>query len=168
MKVILKQDVEKVGSKGDIVSVAAGFGRNYLIPRKLAVEVTATNVKMIGIEQQALKKKREKEVLAYQELAGRLNQVSMTFKRKAGEKDVIFGSVQSSDIKEVLDRLGFEIDKKKIILVEPIKRLGTFTVPIKIHLEERAEIKVVVVPEEQEAAAVAAAAAPRTEQKEEA
>ncbi len=168
MKVILKQDVEKVGRKGDVVNVAPGYGRNYLIPRKLAVEVTATNVKMIEIEQLALKKRREKEMLAFRELAEKLGKVTLTFERKAGEKDVIFGSVQSSDIKEGLDKLGFDIDRKKIVLVEPIKRLGTFTVPVKIHLDERAEIKVVVAAEKQEAAAEAAAPAPVAEPEEKA
>jgi len=148
MKIILKQDVDKLGRKGDVVNVAAGYGRNFLIPRKLGVEVTPTNVKMIEIERQALKKRSEKEHEACKELTARLNQVSLTFRRKSGEKDVIFGSVQASDIKEELDRLGFDIDKKKIVVEEPIKRLGEFSVPVKVCQEERAGIKVVVVAEE--------------------
>lgn len=144
MKVMLKQDVEKLGRKGDIVSVKTGFGRNYLIPRKLAVAVTQQNIKMIEVEQQALKKKREKEKLVSSELIEKLNQVTLTFARRASEKDVIFGSVTSADIKDELDKRGIEIDRKKIILDEPIKRLGTFTVPVKVYHEERASVTVIV------------------------
>ena len=116
MKIILKEDIENLGRKGDIVEVASGYGRNYLIPKKLALEVTASNLKMIKIEQQALMKKVEQERLSYQGLIEKLNEVSLSFERKAGEKDVIFGSVSSSDIKEALDSLGFDIEKKKIFL----------------------------------------------------
>ncbi len=150
MKVILKQDVEKLGRCGDVVNVAPGFGRNYLIPRKMALAVTPTNIKMIEIERQALKKKVEIERKAFQSLAQKLNQVSLTFTRRAGEKDVIFGSVSSGDVKEALDKLGYDVDKKKIQLDEPIKRLGNFAVPIKISHDDRAEIKVVVAREEAE------------------
>ncbi len=151
MKVILKENVEKVGHKGDIVNVAPGFGRNYLIPRKLALEVTPSNVKMIEIERQALKKKLEAERKSFQGVIQKLNGVTLSFTRRAGEKDVIFGSVSSGDIKEELDKLGFEVDKKKILLDEPIKRLGNFAVPVKVYHEDKAEIKVVVVKEETEA-----------------
>jgi large subunit ribosomal protein L9 len=150
MKVILKQNVENHGSKGDIVDVAAGFGRNYLIPKKLALEVTSSNMKMIEIERRALKKKLEKERQSFEGLIQKLNQVALTFKRKSGEKDMIFGSVSSSDIKDALHELGFEIDKKKILLEEPIKRLGNYSVPIKIFQEDRAEIKVEVLKPEGE------------------
>jgi large subunit ribosomal protein L9 len=157
MKVILKQDVEKLGRCGDVVNVAPGFGRNYLVPRKMAIAVTATNIKMIEIERQALKKKLEIERKSFQSLAQKLSQVSLTFTRRAGEKDVIFGSVSSGDVKEGLDGLGYDIDKKKILLDEPIKRLGIFSVPIKISHDDRAEIKVVVAREETEGTDVSAA-----------
>jgi large subunit ribosomal protein L9 len=157
MKVILKQDVEKLGRRGDVVNVAPGFGRNYLIPRKMAIAVTPTNIKMIEIERQALKKKLEVERKSFQSLTQKLNQVSLTFTRRAGEKDIIFGSVSSGDVKEALDRLGYDIDKKKILLDEPIKRLGNFSVPIKISHDDRAEIKVVVAREEAEGTDVSAA-----------
>lgn len=150
MKVILKQDVEKRGRKGDIVNVAPGFGRNYLIPRGLAIAVTPTNIKMIEIERQALKKKLEVERQSYKSLAQKLDQVTLTFHRKAGEKDVIFGSVSAADVKEALDAQGFEIDKKKIHLDEPIKRLGNFAVVVKVSPEDKAEVKVVVAREETE------------------
>ncbi len=148
MKVILKQDVEKLGRRGDVVNVAPGFGRNYLIPRKMALAVTATNLKTIEIERQALKKKAEIERKSFQSLVQKLNDVSLTFTRRAGEKDIIFGSVSAGDVKEALDGLGYEIDKKRILLDEPIKRLGNFTVPVKISTEDRAEVKIVVAREE--------------------
>ena len=157
MKVILKQDVEKLGRRGDVVNVAPGFGRNYLIPRKMAIAVTPMNIKMIDIERQALKKKLEIERKSFQSLTQKLNQVSLTFTRRAGEKDVIFGSVSSGDVKEALDGLGYDIDKKKILLDEPIKRLGNFSVPIKISHDDRAEIKVVVAREEAKGTDVSAA-----------
>jgi len=146
MRVILKQDVEKVGRRGDVVNVAPGYGRNFLIPRKLALEVTPSNVKMIEIERAALKKKGDVERKTFQTLIGKLNDVTLTFSRRAGEKDVIFGSVSAQDIKEALDGLGFEVDKRKIVLDEPIKRLGNFSVPVKVYHEDRAEVKVVVAP----------------------
>jgi large subunit ribosomal protein L9 len=151
MKVILKQDVENVGRKGDLVNVAPGFGRNYLIPRKLALEVTPSNTKMIAIERQALKKKVEQERMSYRELITRLNEVTLSFTRKAGEKDHIFGSVSAGDIKEALDTLGFDIDKKKIILDEPLKRLGNYSVPLKVYHDDKAEVKVAIVKEEEKA-----------------
>lgn len=158
MKVILKQDVENVGKRGDVLNVAPGFGRNYLIPKKLAMAVTASNLKMVEIERQALKKRLEKERLSYQDLIQKLNAVTLRFSRKAGEKDVIFGSVSLTDIKDGLDKLGFEIDKKKIVFDEPIKRLGHYTVPVKVFHEDKAEIKVEVVKEEGEAGEGPAAA----------
>ena len=150
MKVILKQDVDKLGRKGDVVNVASGFGRNYLVPRKMAIEVTASNLKMIEIERAALKKKVETERKSFLGLIEKLNLTSLTFARRAGEKDVIFGSVSSGDIRDALAALGLDVDKKKILLDEPIKRLGNFTVPIKVYHDDRAAVKVVVVKEEVE------------------
>ena len=137
MKVILKQDMENLGKRGDIVEVAPGYGRNYLIPKKIALEVTSSNMKMIEIERQALIKNLEKERLTFQGFTQNLNQTTLTFKRKAGEKDVIFGSVSSSDIKDALADAGLEIDKKNILLEEPIKRLGNYTVPIKVFHDDQ-------------------------------
>lgn len=148
MRVILKQDVDKVGRKGDVVNVATGFARNFLVPKKLALEVTSSNVKMIEIERTALKKKVETERKSFQGLIEKLNQTSLTFARRAGEKDVIFGSVSSGDIRDELVKLGLDVDKKKILLDEPIKRLGNFTVPIKVYHDDRAAVKVAVVKEE--------------------
>lgn len=144
MKVILKSDVENLGRKGDIVNVSAGYGRNYLLPRKLALEVTPTNMKMIEIERQALRKRLEKERQSHQDLIDRLSAVTLTFRRKTGEKDHIFGSVSAADIKEELAGLGFEVDKKKIVLEEPLRRLGNYSVPVRVFGDEKAEVKVEV------------------------
>src|SRR4030066_163442 len=138
MKVILKHDVENVGRKGDIVNVSPGYGRNYLIPRRLALEVTSSNLKMIEIERQALKKKVESERQSSQDLIQKLNEVTLTFSRKAGEKDMIFGSVSAADIKESLDRLGFEVEKKKIGLDRPIRGLGNYSIPVKVFHDDKA------------------------------
>ncbi len=144
MRIILKQDVDNLGRKGDIVNVAPGFGRNYLIPRKLALEVTAANMKMIEVEQRALKKKLEKERLSYQNMIDKLNETMVTFSRKAGEKDMIFGSVSAGDIRDALGQLGFDIEKKKIVLDEPIKRLGNYSIPIRVFHDDQAVLKVEV------------------------
>ena len=144
MKIILKENIDNLGKRGDIINVAAGYGRNYLIPRKLAIQVTSSNMKMIEMEQKALRKKLEGEVKSFQSVIDQLNQTSLSFERKAGDKDVIFGSVSTSDIKEALDKLGIEVEKRKILLAEPIKRLGNFTVPIKVFHDERTEIKIEV------------------------
>jgi large subunit ribosomal protein L9 len=148
MKVILKENIENLGKRGDIVEVAAGYGRNYLIPRRLALQVTPTNMKMVEMEQQALRKKYEQERMSHQGLIEKINQARLSFVRKTAEKDVIFGSVSSVDIKEALAEKGMEIDKKRILLEEPIKRLGNYTVPIKVFHQEKAEIKIEVIGEE--------------------
>lgn len=150
MKVLLKQDVENLGKKGDIVNVSPGYGRNFLLPKNLALEVTPSNQKMIAIQQEALKKKFEKERASYQDVIQRLNAVTLTFTRKTGEKDHIFGSVSASDIKEALDKQGFDIEKKKIGLDEPIRRIGNYTVPIRVFHEDKAEIRVEVLPQKPE------------------
>ncbi len=144
MKIILKENIENLGKRGDIIDVAPGYGRNYLIPRKLALQVTPSNLKMVEMEQKALRKKLEQEVQSFQSVIDQLNQTSLSFERKAGDKDVIFGSVSTTDINEALEKLGMEIEKKRILLTEPIKRLGNYTVPIKVFHDERAEIKIEV------------------------
>jgi len=148
MRVILKQDVEKVGRRGDVINVSSGYGRNFLLPKKLAIEVTPSNLKMIEIERTALKKKAEKERLSFRGMIDKLNEVTLSFARRSGEKDVIFGSVSSGDIRDELVKLGFDIDKKRILLDEPIKRLGNFSVPVKVYQDDRAEVKVVVLKDE--------------------
>ncbi|OQX53193.1 MAG: 50S ribosomal protein L9 [Candidatus Aminicenantes bacterium 4484_214] len=148
MKIMLRENIENLGKRGDIVEVAPGYARNYLLPRKLALEVTPTNMKMIEVQQKALRKKLEKELSTYQEMAQKLSQVKLTFYRKTSDKEALFGSVSLTDIKEALEKEGFALDKKKILLPEPIKSLGSYKVPIKVFHEERAEIEVQVLPEE--------------------
>lgn len=154
MKIILKENIENLGKRGDVIDVADGYGRNYLIPRRLALKVTPSNMKMVDMEQRSLRKKLEQEVQSFQGVIEQLNQTSLSFERKAGDKDVIFGSVSTADIKEALDKMGIEVEKKKILLSEPIKRLGNYAIPIKVFHDEQAEIKVEVVKEgaEEEAA----------------
>jgi large subunit ribosomal protein L9 len=147
MKVILKDNIENLGKKGDIVKVSPGYGRNFLLPKKLALKVTATNMKMIEMVQKSLRKGLEKEMKVYMSLIEQLNAVTLTFHRKSGEKDTIFGSVSVTDIRDSLTDLNFDVEKKKILLDEPIKRLGTYTVPIKVFHDDRAEIKLKVVRE---------------------
>jgi len=175
MKVILKDNIENLGKKGDIVKVASGYGRNYLIPKGMALKVTATNMKMIEMVQKSLRKGLEKEMKVYQSLIEKLNAVSLTFTRKAGEKDAIFGSVSVTDIRDALAELGFDIEKKRILLAEPLKRLGNYTVPIKVFHDDRAEIKLEVareagpeetlVPEPEAAVALIATEAEKPEPK---
>jgi|GEM_PF-39114 len=147
MKILLKESIENLGKKGDVVNVAAGHGRNYLIPKKMAIEVTAANMKMIEMIQKSLRKGLEKEMKVYQSLIERLNAVTLTFARKTADKDTLFGSVSVTDIRDALAELKFDIEKKKILLDDPIKRLGNYTVPIKVFQDERAEIKLEVVRE---------------------
>jgi large subunit ribosomal protein L9 len=149
MKLLLRENIENLGKKGDIVDVAPGHGRNYLIPKKMAVRVTPSNMKMIEIEQKALKKGLEKEMESYNEITERLNNTNLVFQRKTSEKETIYGSVSANDIKESLDKLGLNIEKKRILLEEPIKKIGTFTVPIKVFHEQQAEVKVEVNKEEE-------------------
>ena len=104
MKIILKENIENLGKRGDIIDVAPGYGRNYLIPRKLALQVTRSNLKMVEMEQKALRKKLEQEVISFQSVIDQINQTSLSFERKAGAKDVIFGSVSTADIKEALEK----------------------------------------------------------------
>ncbi|MFW6139985.1 MAG: 50S ribosomal protein L9 [Acidobacteriota bacterium] len=150
MKLLLRENIENLGKKGDIVDVAPGYGRNYLIPKKRAVRVTPSNIKMIEMEQKTLKKGLEKEMESYNEIAERLKNTSLVFHRKTSEKETIYGSVSTNDVKESLDKLGFDIEKKRILLEEPIKKIGTFTVPIKVFHEQHAEVKIEVNKAEEE------------------
>ncbi len=147
MKILLKESIENLGKKGEVVNVAVGYGRNYLIPKRLALEVTAANMRMIEMVQKSLRKGLEKEMKAYQSLIDRLNAVTLIFARKTADKDTLFGSVNVNDIRDALAELKFDIEKKKILLDDPIKRLGNYTVPIKVFQDERAEIKLEVVRE---------------------
>ena len=147
MNVILKQDVEKLGKTGDVVKVAPGYGRNYLIPKRLAAEATPGNVKIIEQEKvgQARRDHREKEAATL--LAREIVKLTVTIQRKTGEGGALYGSVTSLDIAEFLVAHKIEIDKRKINLEEPIKTVGEYQVPIRLHREVSVPIKVIVEPE---------------------
>jgi len=145
MKVILKQDVDSIGTVGDIVTVKDGYARNYLIPKGMALEATAGNLKRIEQEKKNLELQKNREKKAAEHTATDLNNVSVTISVSGGEEDKLFGSVTSQDIADALKEKGFEIDKRKIILDEPIKVLGIYSVPIKLHSEVEAKVKVWVV-----------------------
>jgi len=153
MEVILKEDVEKLGHRGDIVKVAEGYGRNFLLPRKLAIEANKANKTVIEQMKAASVRKSAKEKTGAEALAQQLNEVQLTFERKTGEKDHLFGSVTSGDIATALEGKGFNIDRRKIHLDDPLKSLGEFHVPVKLHREVTAHVKVTVSPEGGEAGA---------------
>jgi len=144
MEVILKEDVEKLGHRGDIVKVAEGYGRNFLLPRKLAIEASRTNKAVIDQMKAAAVRKSAKEKTGAEALAQQLNDVQLTFERKVGEKDHLFGSVTSADIASALEGKGFTVDRRKIHLDDPLKSLGEFHVPVKLHREVTAHVKVTV------------------------
>ena len=150
MEVILKEDVNKLGHRGDVVKVADGYGRNYLLPGKLAIEATLANRAVIEQMKGSAIRKSAKEKASAEELAKTLSQVELTFERKTGENDHLFGSVTSGDIAHQLELQGFTIDRRKISLEEPLKSLGEYHVPIKLHREVTSHIKVTVKGEDSE------------------
>jgi large subunit ribosomal protein L9 len=147
MKVILKQDVEKLGKAGDVVKVTPGYGRNYLIPRRLAVEATPGNVKIAEMEKvtQARRDHREKESASI--LAREIEKLTVTIRRKSGEEGSLYGSVTALDIADFLITHKIDIDKRKIQLEEPIKTIGEYQVPIRLHREVTVHVTVIVEPE---------------------
>jgi large subunit ribosomal protein L9 len=148
MKVILIADVQEIGERGEIKEVKEGFARNYLFPRKLAVEATEGNLKVLEQQKQALKKKEDKDRTDAMGLANKLHGISCIIPVKAGEEEKIFGSVTSQSISDSLAKLGFEVSKKDIELEAPIKTLGTHQVPIRLHHDVTVNIKVEVIKEE--------------------
>jgi large subunit ribosomal protein L9 len=148
MEVILKEDVTNLGHRGDVVKVAEGYGRNYLLPKKLAMEATAANKAVIDQMKASAVRKSAKEKAEAEALLAQLDAVSLTFERKVGENEHLFGSVTSADIATQLEQKGFSIDRRKVQLDEPLKSLGEFHVPVKLHREVTAHIKVTVKGEE--------------------
>jgi large subunit ribosomal protein L9 len=142
MEVILKEDVLKLGHRGDVVRVADGYGRNYLLPGKLAIEATTANKAVIEQMKASALRKSAKEKVGAEELSAKLNEVVLTFERKAGEHDQLFGSVTSADITHELEAKGYTIDRRKIHLDEPLKTVGEFHVPIRLHREVTAHVQV--------------------------
>ena len=146
-KVLLREDVDDLGARGEIVRVRAGYARNYLLPRNLAVEATAGNVKGIEQERAALLRKEAKERATAEAQSQQMGSLVLEFKRKAGEQGALYGSVTSMDIAEELQERGYEIDRHRIHLREPLKRLGDYTVPIRLHRDVTIDMQVKVVPE---------------------
>lgn len=144
MEVILREDVDKLGRRGEVVKVAEGYGRNFLLPRGLAMPVTVSNKAIIERERKAHEARVAKEKAEWESVAARINSIRFVAPRKVGENDVLYGSVTSGDIAEFLKGKGVEIDKRKVQLEEPIKHLGDHEVKIKLHPEVVATIKVLV------------------------
>jgi large subunit ribosomal protein L9 len=145
MEIILRQAIENLGHPGDIVKVSPGYARNYLLPRGLAYEATPGNRKRIAQERQRLEAAEADRRSTAQDLAARLEQVSLSFSARVGEENKLFGSVTAGDIAQQLEAQGFAIEKRQIDLHEPIRTLGVYRVPVKLHADVKPEIKVWVI-----------------------
>lgn len=145
MKVILIENLKNLGKIGDVVDVKDGYARNFLFPKKLALPATDENIKNVKRKMHEMSRKLEMERLTIEELDRKLKELQLRIPKKSGEKDTIFGSVTVADIWDALSKAGFEIDKKKIHLKEPIKRLGIYTIPVKLHPSLTSEVKIEVV-----------------------
>ncbi|HLJ47696.1 MAG TPA: 50S ribosomal protein L9 [Bryobacteraceae bacterium] len=148
MEVILREDVEKLGNRGQVVKVASGYARNFLLPKRLAVAATEANKKIVEQERQAALRREAKEASDATELGKLVESVSITIAQKAGENDQLFGSVTAKDISESLEKQGYQIDRRKIQLADPIKTLGDFKVPVRLHRDVTVEVTVHVVRED--------------------
>ena len=147
MEVILREHVDNLGRRGDVVKVAEGYARNYLLPRKLALPVTDGNKRQIERERKLAETRDMEEKSAAEEVAARVTQLEIEIPRRVGENETLYGSVTSADIAQALKDKGYDIDKRKIVLPEPLKALGENTIPVRIHREVTAQIKVKVVPQ---------------------
>ena len=145
MKVILQKDLDKKGLMGDIIDVSDGYARNYLIPKGIAKLAQTSNVKALEHTKKIIQDKVNKEIKEAEKIAEKLSAHSCTITKKVGEEEKLFGSVTAADIEEVLKKDGFDINKKNILLEEHIKALGVYTVPVKVHPEVKANLKVWVV-----------------------
>ncbi|HEY7337504.1 MAG TPA: 50S ribosomal protein L9 [Bryobacteraceae bacterium] len=148
MEVILREDIDKVGNRGQVVKVAAGYARNFLLPRRLAVPASEANKKIVEQERQAHLRREAKVQGDAQDLAKMMGSLEVTISQKAGENDQLFGSVTAADIAAAIEKQGFSIDRKKIQLEEPIKTLGDFKVGVRLHREVAVEIPIHVTREE--------------------
>ena len=148
MEVILREEIDNLGRRGDVVKVAAGYARNYLLPKRLAVAANESNKKIVEQEKQAYLRRESKEIGDANDLAKMMATVEVTIAQKAGENDQLFGSVTSQDISAALERAGYTIDRRKVNLSEPIKALGDYKVTVKLHREVTVELPVHVIKEE--------------------
>ncbi len=151
MELLLKVDVDNLGLRGEMVRVRPGYGRNFLLPRGLAVQATPGNVKQIEMQRRALLKKEATERTAAEGQAAMLQELTLTFPRKVGEHGLLYGSVTSMDIADAIKAKGFDLDKRRIQLKDPIKEVGEAEVPVKLHREITATVRVVVIEEKLEA-----------------
>lgn len=149
MEVILREDIEKLGHRGDVVNVAPGFARNFLIPQKLAVQATGSNRKIVAQERDAWLRKEAKLKSESEDLAKLLSAVTLTITQRAGEEGHLFGSVTSKDVAEALEKQNYQIDRKKIVLDENIRQTGEYKIPVRLHREVTAEVTLNVVAEAQ-------------------
>ncbi len=147
MRVILKEDVSGLGKTGDVVKVADGYGRNYLVPKGLAIPATKRNEKVLGHQKQLIADRVTKSRKEAEVVAERIGALSCTIAKKVGESDKLFGSVTTQEIADWLDREGIEVDRRKILLDEPIKEAGQHLLGIKLHPEVTAQLRVTVIPE---------------------
>ena len=157
--VLLREDVENLGGRGDIVKVKAGYARNYLLPRKLAVVATASNVRQIEQERAALLRREARERGSAEAQAEEMSKLRLNFERRVGEHGILYGSVTSMDITEALKERGYEVDRRRVLLREPIKEVGDFTVQVRLHRDVSIEIPVTVAAEGSARTANAAEAA---------
>jgi large subunit ribosomal protein L9 len=148
MEVILREEIEKLGRRGDVVKVTSGYARNYLLPKRLAVAATDSNKKIVEQEKQAYLRRESKEIGDASDLAKMMAAVEVTIAQKAGDNDQLFGSVTAQDIAAALERAGYTIDRRKVNLEEPIKTLGDYKVIVKLHREVSVELPVHVIKEE--------------------
>lgn len=148
MKVILREDVDKLGRMGDLVNVADGYARNFLLPRNMAALATTKNIKSLEHEKRVIADRVKKEKMAAEEEAKKISAVSVSIPVQVGEEGKLFGSVTSKDIADAIAAQGFEIDKRRIQLEKPIKEIGTFMVPVKVHHDVTAQVKVEVIKSE--------------------
>jgi large subunit ribosomal protein L9 len=148
MEVILREDIAELGRRGDVVTVKDGYARNFLLPRKLAMEATPGNRKQVADMKAAGARREANEKAAAEQLAAQLGELAVTIPAKAGESDQLFGSVTSMDIAAALAARGYDIDKRKIHLEEPLKTIGEYAVPLRLHHDVTATVKVSVVREE--------------------
>src|SRR5204862_3828945 len=144
MEVILKEDVEKLGSRGDMVKVAEGYGRNFLLPKKLAIEASHANKAVIEQMKAAAVRRSAKEKAGAETLSKQFDGLSVNFQRRSGEHDQLFGSVTSGDIAEALARKSFDLDRRKIQLHEPLKTMGEFTVPSRLNRDVTTHLNVII------------------------
>lgn len=150
MKIVLREDVDKLGERGQVVNVAAGYARNFLFPKALAFEATAGNMRQIELRKKVWVVREARETEDANNLAARIAEIKLVIAKKVGENDALYGSVTSQEIADLLKAKGVEVDRRKIQMHDPIRSIGTFEVTIKIHRQVGAKVSVQVVPESAE------------------